>query len=290
MMSSDFIAQKVRYLQIKTRKLTEEVLSGSYHSAFKGRGMMFSEVREYTFGDDVRNIDWHVSARFNHTYVKVFEEERELTVILLIDFSKSNDFGSISSLKRDVTIEIAGTLAFSAMLNNDKVGAIFFTDKIEKFIPPKTGSKHVLRIIRDLLTFEPTSPGTNIDFALEKFNSAIKRRSIMFLISDFLNPFYEKNLGIAQTKHDVVAIKITDPLERDILYNYRLLAIDPETHDIHFVGSHNASKAYLNWLEYCQNYFSTAVKKHSVDAIEIKTTEDFVKPLAMLFRKRGKRV
>lgn len=290
MKTPDFIAQKVRYLQIKTKKLTEEVLSGSYHSAFKGRGMMFSEVREYVYGDDVRNIDWHVSARFNHTYVKVFEEERELTVMLLIDFSKSNEFGSTNAVKRDYIVEIAGTLAFSAMLNNDKVGAIFFTDTIEKYIPPKTGTKHVLRIIRDLLTFEPKAKGTNIDYALEKFNTAIKRRSVVFVLSDFLHPYYEKNLGIAVMKHDVVAVKIVDPLERELLKNYRMLAVDPETEEIRFVASKKASEAYAEWVDYCDNYFLTVVKKHEVDAVEIKTTEDFVKPLAVLFKKRGKRV
>ncbi|MCX7697026.1 MAG: DUF58 domain-containing protein [Bacteroidales bacterium] len=290
MKTSEFIAKKVRYLEIKTRKLTQEVLSGSYHSAFKGRGMMFSEVREYVFGDDVRNIDWNVTARFNHTYVKVFEEERELTVMLLIDFSNSNSFGSTSLAKKDMITEIAGTLAFSAMMNNDKVGAIFFTDKIEKYIPPKKGSKHVLRIIHDLLTFKPSSPGTNIDFALEKFNTALKRRCIAFVISDFLDLRYEKNLAIAEIKNDVVAIKISDPFEKEMIRKFNLLVKDPETGQLHFLASKERILDYLGWRDYCDKYFYTACHKHQVDYVEINTTEDYVKPLAVFFKKRGKKI
>lgn len=290
MKTSEFIAKKVRYIEIKTRKLTQEVLSGSYHSAFKGRGMMFSEVREYIFGDDVRNIDWNVTARFNHTYVKVFEEERELTVMLLIDYSNSNAFGSNKLAKKDMITEIAGTLAFSAMMNNDKVGAIFFTDKIEKYIPPKKGTSHVLRIIRDLLTFKPSSTGTNIDFALEKFNSAIKRRSIAFVISDFLDPHYEKNLAIAEIKHDVVAIKIADPFEKEMIQKFNLMVKDPETGQMRFMASRETAKNYLSWRNYCDEYFYNTSHKYNVDYVEVNTTEDYVKPLAILFKKRGKKV
>ncbi|HOV83807.1 MAG TPA: DUF58 domain-containing protein, partial [Paludibacteraceae bacterium] len=230
-METSEIIKKVRRIEIKSRGLSQNIFAGAYHSVFKGRGMTFSEVREYQYGDDIRNIDWNVTARFAHPYVKIFEEERELTVMLLIDVSGSSEFGSISRMKKDIITEIAATLAFSTIQNHDKIGVIFFSDKIEKFIPPKKGRKHVLYIIRELVDFEPESNKTNIAAALRYFTNAIKKRSTAFLISDFIDEDFENELTIANRKHDVIALQIYDIRETEIP-NVGLIKLkDAETGD-----------------------------------------------------------
>ena len=223
------ILKKVRYIEIKTRGLTHQIFSGKYHSAFKGTGMAFSEVREYSYGDDIRSIDWKVTARYNHPYIKIFEEERELTVLLLVDVSASNSFGSKSQLKSEMITELASVLAFSAIHNNDKVGVIFFSSKVEKFIPPKKGTSHILRIIREMLDFEPENQGTRIASALEFLNNTIKKRSIVFLISDFFDKDYEQVFGITKRKHDLVALRIEDLKEHELPPVGFVQFADPET-------------------------------------------------------------
>ena len=291
-MESTEIFKKVRKIEIKTRGLSNHIFSGQYHSAFKGRGMTFSEVREYEFGDDIRNIDWNVTARFNRPFVKIFEEEREMTVMLLIDVSGSNDFGSLSQSKRDLTAELAAVLAFSAIQNNDKVGVIFFSSKIEKFIPPKKGSSHILRIIREIVDFQPTERGTDIGEGLRFLTSAIKRRTTAFLISDFMTTkSFEKEMQIAANKHDLVALRITDRREMDIpkvgLVKFR----DSETGVDRWVDtSSNAwRKAYQQMIQYKSSELSRTFSVHGIDNTLIYTDEDYVKPLMQLFKKRESR-
>jgi uncharacterized protein (DUF58 family) len=223
------LLKKIRRIDIKTRGLTQQVFSGEYHAAFKGKGMSFSEVREYQYGDDIRNIDWNVSARYNHPFVKVFEEERELSVVLLIDVSASNDFGTQLQFKKDLITEIAAVLAYSAIYNNDKVGVIFFSDTIEKFIPPKKGKSHILQIIRELLTIKPQSTKTDLAAALKYLMTVVKKRSIVFVLSDFLDDQYEFQLKIAAKKHDVVALKISDIAESKLTNLGVVPFVDPET-------------------------------------------------------------
>lgn len=291
-MEANDIFKKVRKIEIKTRGLSNHIFSGQYHSAFKGRGMTFSEVREYEFGDDIRNIDWNVTARFNRPFVKIFEEEREMTVMLLIDVSGSNDFGSLSQSKRDLTAELAAVLAFSAIQNNDKVGVIFFSSKIEKFIPPKKGSSHILRIIREIVDFQPTERGTDIGEGLRFLTSAIKRRTTAFLISDFMTTkSFEKEMQIAANKHDLVALRITDRREMDIpkvgLVKFR----DSETGVDRWVDtSSNAwRKAYQQMIQYKSAELSRTFSVHGIDNTLIYTDEDYVKPLMQLFKKRESR-
>ena len=291
-METNDIFKKVRKIEIKTRGLSNHIFSGQYHSAFKGRGMTFSEVREYEFGDDIRNIDWNVTARFNRPFVKIFEEEREMTVMLLIDVSGSNDFGSLSQSKRDLTAELAAVLAFSAIQNNDKVGVIFFSSKIEKFIPPKKGSSHILRIIREIVDFQPTERGTDIGEGLRFLTSAIKRRTTAFLISDFMTTkSFEKEMQIAANKHDLVALRITDRREMDIpkvgLVKFR----DSETGVDRWVDtSSNAwRKAYQQMIQYKSAELSRTFSVHGIDNTLIYTDEDYVKPLMQLFKKRESR-
>ncbi|MBQ0129255.1 MAG: DUF58 domain-containing protein [Bacteroidales bacterium] len=291
-METNDIFKKVRKIEIKTRGLSNHIFSGQYHSAFKGRGMTFSEVREYEFGDDIRNIDWNVTARFNRPFVKIFEEEREMTVMLLIDVSGSNDFGSLSQSKRDLTAELAAVLAFSAIQNNDKVGVIFFSSKIEKFIPPKKGSSHILRIIREIVDFQPTERGTDIGEGLRFLTSAIKRRTTAFLISDFMTTkSFEKEMQIAANKHDLVALRITDRREMDIpkvgLVKFR----DSETGVDRWVDtSSNAwRKAYQQMIQYKSSELSRTFSVHGIDNTLIYTDEDYVKPLMQLFKKRESR-
>lgn len=210
------LLKKVRRIEIKTRGLSRHIFAGEYHSAFKGRGIAFSEVREYQYGDDIRNIDWNVTARFNHPYVKIFEEERELTVMLLIDVSGSGNFGTSVNFKKDIMTEVAAVLSFSAIYNNDKIGVIFFSDTVEKFITPQKGRKHILRIIRELLDFKPNSTKTNLDEPLRFLTNGIKKRCTAFILSDFLSPDFEEALKIASNKHDIVALKVSDPLEKEI--------------------------------------------------------------------------
>lgn len=290
-MDSKDILKKVRKIEIKSRGLSNQIFSGHYHSAFKGRGMAFSEVREYQIGDDVRFIDWNVSARLNHPYVKVFEEERELTVMLLIDFSNSNEFGSQTAFKSDIITEIASILAFSAISNNDKVGVILFTDIIEKFIPPAKGSKHILRIIHELLNFKPQNKGTHIEGALKYLSQVIKKRSTVFLISDFMDSRYKKALQIANRKHDLAALKISDPLEREITNVGLIRVVDSERQIEKWIDTSLSSvrKSYAKWWQNenlrCQEIF----KSSGVDWVEIDTSMDYVKPLIKLFKMRENR-
>ena len=291
-MEANDIFKKVKKIEIKTRGLSNHIFSGQYHSAFKGRGMTFSEVREYEYGDDIRNIDWNVTARFNRPFVKIFEEEREMTVMLLIDVSGSNDFGSVEQSKRDLTAELAAVLAFSAIQNNDKVGVIFFSSKIEKFIPPKKGSSHILRIIREIVDFKPVERGTDIGEGLRFLTSAIKRRTTAFLISDFMtDKSFEKEMQIAANKHDLVALRITDRREMDIpkvgLVKFR----DSETGKERWVDtSSNAwHNAYLQMIQYASAELNREFTKHGIDNALIYTGEDYVKPLMQLFKKREAR-
>lgn len=291
-MEANEIFKKVRKIEIKTRGLSNHIFSGQYHSAFKGRGMTFSEVREYEFGDDIRNIDWNVTARFNRPFVKIFEEEREMTVMLLIDVSGSNDFGSQEQSKRDLSAELAAVLAFSAIQNNDKVGVIFFSSKIEKFIPPKKGSSHILRIIREIVDFQPTERGTDIGEGLRFLTSAIKRRTTAFLISDFMTTKnFEKEMQIAANKHDLVALRITDRREMDIpkvgLVKFR----DGETGKDRWVDTSSKAwrKAYHEMIQSKSGELSRMFSMHGIDNSLIFTDEDYVKPLMQLFKKRESR-
>jgi len=285
------IFKKVRKIEIKTRGLSNQIFSGQYHSVFKGLGMAFSEVREYQYGDDIRSIDWNVTARFDHPYVKVFDEERELTVMLLIDVSGSNEFGTNQNLKEDQITEIAAVLAFSAIHNNDKVGVIFFSNKIEKFIPPKKGTSHILRIIRELIDFKPENRETNIAVALGYFTNVIKKRCTAFLISDFIDTGFEDALKIANRKHDLIALKISDRREYD-LPNVGMVKIkNAETGRMTWVDTSFAAlrDAYSKTGRKNELQQDEIFKKCGVDVAKIKTGEDYVKPLTALFKKRGAR-
>ncbi|GAP72253.1 hypothetical protein SAMD00024442_28_27 [Candidatus Symbiothrix dinenymphae] len=290
-METSELLKKVRQIEIKTRGLSQNIFAGQYHSAFKGRGMAFSEVREYSFGDDVRDIDWNVTARHSKPYIKVFEEERELTVVLLIDVSGSKNFGTQGQMKKDVITEIAATLAFSAMQNNDKIGVIFFSNKIEKFIPPKKGKKHILYIIRELIDFQPTETKTDIAQVLQYLTSAIKKRCTTFLISDFVDNThnYPHALTIANRKHDLVAVQVYDERETK-MPNVGLMYIqDAETQAETWVdtASKQVRKNYKNWWEARQTAMQQAFQKSNVDAVSISTSEDYVKALMNLFNKRN---
>ena len=281
--------KRVRKIEIKARGLSQQMFSGEYHSAFRGRGMAFSEVREYQYGDDVRNIDWNVTARLNHPYVKIFEEERELTVMLLIDVSGSNNFGTHTSLKKDMIAELAAVLAFSAIQNNDKVGVIFFSNKIEKFIPPKKGSTHILRIIRELITFEPENTDTDIAQALKYFTNVIKKRSTTFIISDFYDRNFDEPLKIAAKKHDLVALRIADRNEQSLPLMGLVNFFDQESQKRICIDTSDESvrkafaKAYAEHEEQLQNIFT----KYGIDNTLILTDDDYVKPLMKLFKMRG---
>jgi len=290
-MSTSALLKKVRKIEIKTKGLSNHIFAGEYHTAFKGKGMAFSEVREYQPGDDIRSIDWNVTARYNAPFVKVFEEEREMTVMLLIDVSASGNFGTREQFKRELATELAAILAFSAIKNNDKVGVIFFTDKVEKFIPPKKGKSHILRIIREVLAFQPTGKGTDIAGALEYFSAVIKKRSICFILSDFMSNKFENPLKIASKKHDLVALRIHDTRE-DTLPNVGLVPMqDAETEEMMFVDT--SSKKVRNNFE--KNRVQETEKLHKlflasgVDLIDITTGIDYVKPLINFFKTRGKR-
>ena len=281
--------KRVRKIEIKARGLSQQMFSGEYHSAFRGRGMAFSEVREYQYGDDVRNIDWNVTARLNHPYVKIFEEERELTVMLLIDVSGSNDFGTHTSLKKDMIAELAAVLAFSAIQNNDKVGVIFFSNKIEKFIPPKKGSTHILRIIRELITFEPENTYTDIAQALKYFTNVTKKRSTTFIISDFYDRNFDEPLKIAAKKHDIVALRIADRNEQTLPQMGLVNFFDQESQKRICIDTSDESvrnafaKAYAEHEAQLQNIFT----KYGIDNTLILTNDDYVKPLMKLFKMRG---
>lgn len=288
-MDSAELIKKVRKIEIRTKALSHQIFSGQYHSAFKGLGMAFSEVRQYDWGDDVRFIDWNVTARFNQPYVKIFEEERELTVMLLIDVSASNLFGTRQNLKSDLITEIAAVLSFSAIYNNDKVGVIFFSDRIEKFIPPKKGKSHILRIIRELVAYEPVSHQTNIAEALRYLTNAIKKKCTAFLISDFLNTGFDQALKIAANKHDLVAIQIMDHGEEN-LPNIGLLEIsDPETGK-RFLADTSDTKnriKYQQWWREQRQKNCEIFKKSGIDVANIYTDGDYVKRLIELFQRRS---
>jgi uncharacterized protein (DUF58 family) len=283
------ILKKVRQIEIKTRGLSSNIFAGEYHSAFKGRGMTFSEVREYQYGDDIRDIEWNVTARFGKPYVKVFEEERELTVMLLVDVSGSLDFGSVKQFKRDMVTEIAATLAFSAIQNNDKIGVIFFSDKIEKFIPPKKGRKHILYIIRELLDYKPESQRTNVAYALEYLTRAIKRRCIAFVLSDFLDQHsFLQPLSIASHKHDVVAIQVYDRRVAE-LPNIGLLKVhDAETGEEQVIdtSSRAVREAQARWWKQQTMRLKDTFSRSQVDAVSVRTDQDYVSVLRGLFANR----
>ena len=289
-MDSNELIKKVRKIEIKTRGLSQNIFAGEYHSAFKGRGMMFSEVREYQYGDDIRDIDWNVTARHNHPYVKVYEEERELTVMLLVDVSASRAFGAVGVEKREMIAEIAATIAFSAIQNNDKIGAIFFSDKVEKFITPKKGRKHILFLIRELLDFQPQNTGTDIAAAVRYFSDALKRRCTMFLISDFIDDSdYRKPLTVAVSRHDVMAIQVYDKRDSE-MPNVGLMRIqDLETGMTRWIdtGSSKTRKAYGKWWYSRQQKMSEALRSNRVDYVSVATDEDYVKALMGLFKNRA---
>lgn len=283
------LLKKVRRIELKTKGLSNQIFSGEYHSAFKGRGMAFSEVREYSVGDEVRTIDWNVTARLGTPYIKIFEEERELTVILVVDVSASDSFGSVEQLKKSVITEICAVLAFSAITNNDKIGVIFFSDKIEKFIPPKKGKTHILRIIRELLEFKPENPGTDISMALRYLNNVVKKRSIAFLITDFLDKDYETSLKLANKKHDLVALNIYDRRENEMPKIGRVLFSDPETGEMNWINT-NSRKLRQKYAERAQMreaQIKEACKRAGVDVANIATNESYIKPLRNLFSKRS---
>ena len=287
-MNEDII-KKVRKIEIKARGLSQQMFSGEYHSAFKGRGMAFSEVREYQYGDDVRNIDWNVTARLAHPYVKVFEEERELTVMLLVDVSGSGRFGTHGQFKEELAAEVAATLAFSAIANNDKVGMILFSDRIEKFIPPKKGRTHILRIIRELITFRPESNGTDLGQALQYFSNAIKKRCTTFLLSDFYDSGWTDALKLVAGKHDLVALRLVDRREAKLENLGMVKFYDPESTRTVWIDTGNAEvrrRADAHYAEHEQKV-DTTMKRYGIDMATLWTGEDFVKPLKNLLARRS---
>ncbi|PWK75971.1 uncharacterized protein DUF58 [Mucilaginibacter oryzae] len=285
------LLKKVRKIEIKTRGLSNHLFSGEYHSAFKGRGMAFSEVREYQIGDEIRTIDWNVTARFNHPYVKVFDEERELTVMILMDVSGSEYFGTQAQQKQELATEICAVLAFSAIQNNDKVGVIFFSDKVEKFIPPKKGRSHILMIIRELINFEPENKGTNVAEALRYFTGAIKKKCTAFVLSDFITPEFENELKIANKKHDIVALKLYDKHEEEFPDLGLIPMKDEESGHIMWVNTGDkAVREAFKWDAVKRNAaLQDTFKRSGVDYTTIGTHESYVKPLMTLFKKRGGR-
>ncbi len=288
-MDANELLKKVRRIEIKTRGLSQNIFAGEYHSAFKGRGMTFSEVREYQYGDDIRDIDWNVTARHNRPYVKIYEEERELTVMLLVDVSGSRLFGAVGEAKREMIAEISATLAFSAIQNNDKIGVIFFSDKIEKFIPPKKGKKHILFIIRELLDFTPEHKGTDIGRVLRYFTDALKKRCTTFLISDFIDEKdYYKALSIASNKHDVYGIQVYDKRDAQLPDVGLLRVADLETGAEQWVdtSSKKVRNEYNRWWYERQQVMSDTLKRCRVGSCSVPTDEDFVTALMGLFRKR----
>jgi len=297
-METSELLKKVRKIEIKTKGLSNQIFSGEYHSAFKGKGMTFSEVREYQFGDDIRAIDWNVTARFSEPYIKVFEEERELTVMLLVDVSASKDFGSATQFKKELATELSAVLAFSAIQNNDKIGVIFFSDRIEKFIPPKKGKGHILRIIRELLNLEPESKNTDISNALKYFTNVIKKKSIAFIISDFLDPNFtpeqekgEEALKIANKKHDIVALRLSDPREA-ILPSVGLVKMkDAESGAFKWIDTSSKSvrNYYDHWNRVNSDNLHKIFRRCGVDAANLRTDESYVKPLMNLFKRRESR-
>lgn len=291
-MDSSELLKKVRKIEIKTRGLSQNIFAGEYHSAFKGRGMIFSEVREYQYGDDIRDIDWNVTARHNRPFVKVYEEERELTVMLVVDVSGSRNFGAVGDEKRQMIAEISATLAFSAIQNNDKIGAVFFSDKIEKFIPPKKGKKHILFIIRELLDFQPQNNGTDIALALRYLTDALKKRCTMFLISDFIDDSdYGKPMTIAGNKHDLMALQVYDKRDSHLPDIGLMRVSDLETGATRWIdtSSSKVRKAYDKWWYDRQQSMSQTLRSSRVDFATVATDEDYVVALKSLFKNRGAR-
>ena len=288
-MDSSELIKKVRKIEIRTKALSQQIFSGQYHSAFKGLGMAFSEVREYGYGDDIRFIDWNVTARFHRPYVKIFEEERELTVMLLIDVSGSNLFGTHNSLKSDLITELAGILSFSAIYNNDKVGVIFFSDKVEKFIPPKKGRSHILRIIRELVGYEPSCSRTDISESLRYLTNVIKKKCTAFLISDFLNSDFEQALRIAANKHDIVVLHVMDKGEEKLPAMGLMELVDPETGQfiVADTSSNIVKKKYGEWWKEIHRKNDEIFKKAGVDVAHLYTDEDYVRQLTALFQRRS---
>lgn len=288
-METNELLKKVRKIEIRTRRLSKNIFSGEYHSAFKGKGMAFSEVREYQYGDDIRTIDWNVTARFNHPYIKVFEEERELTVMMLVDVSSSGVFGTQSSLKRDLITEICAVLAFSSLQNNDKVGVVLFSDKIEKFIPPKKGRTHILRIIRELINFEPTSKGTDLAEAMRYTHHIIKKKSIVFILSDFFDKDYEEALKIISKKHDTIAIQIYDEREKEMPNMGLVRVIDSETGSIIWLDTSNKAireEFKSNRREQFRK-LDELLRKNSIDSLRIATNQSYISSLMNFFKMRG---
>ncbi len=290
-METKELLKKVRQLEIRTRGVVNQVFSGEYHSVFKGRGMEFSEVREYQFGDEIRTIDWNVTARLDHPYVKVFEEERELTVMLLVDLSGSQFFGSQASLKRDIAVELSAILAFSAMKNNDKVGAILFTDRIERFIPPRKGRSHALRIVRELLSFEPHRKSTSLNSVLEYLNHIQKKRSIVFLISDFMDSGYDSALNIAGKRHDLIGLVLKDPREVDLPDVGLITFRDAETGAQRLIDTHDKKvrDGYHSYLGAAHKARRSAFLRSKLDSVEIPLDKPYMKPLVDFFRLRERR-
>ena len=290
-METSEILKKVRKIEIKTRGLSNQIFSGQYHSAFKGKGMAFSEVREYQFGDDIRSIDWNVTARFNHPFIKIFDEEREMTVMLLIDVSGSNQFGTRQQLKQELITEISAVLAFSAIQNNDKVGVIFFSNHVEKFIPPKKGTSHILRIIRELIDFKAGNKETKISEALRYFTNVIKKRCTAFLISDFIDTGFEEAVKISNSKHDLIAVHIFDQRETEIP-NIGLVRVkNAETGKQMIINtSDNKTRDnYMSWNIRHNKYLNDVFIRSGVDQVTIRTDQDYVKPLIGLFNRREAR-
>ena len=293
-LSANDLLKKVRKIEIKTRALSHQIFAGEYHSAFKGRGMAFSEVREYQYGDDVRNMDWNVTARLRAPYVKVFEEERELTVVLLVDVSRSRLFGTVGASRKDMLAEIAAVLSFSAIINNDKVGALFFSDKVEKFIPPKKGRSHLLHIIREIIEFEPTTDGTDISEALRYLTNAIKKKCTAFLLSDMIDvnkdgsPRYEEALKVAVNRHDLSVIEVYDPRERSIPDIGMVHIKDSESGQTGWVNTSDRKMrlAYEEWFRNVEQTASRLFMKYNVDKVSIALNDDYVKGLMTLFKNR----
>lgn len=289
-MDANELLKKVRRIEIKTRGLSRNIFAGEYHSAFKGRGMTFSEVREYQYGDDIRDIDWNVTARHNHPYVKVYEEEREMTVMLLIDVSSSRYFGAVGEEKRQMIAEIAATIAFSAIQNNDKAGVIFFSDKIEKFIPPKKGRKHILLIIRELLDFTPDSQGTDLSVVLRYFSDALKKRCTTFLMSDYIDSHdYSKALSVAASRHDIYGIQVYDKRDSKLPDVGLMRIADLETGADRWINtsSKKVRQAFEKWWYCRQQTMVETLRKSRVDFVSVTTDEDYVAPLMSLFKKRS---
>lgn len=288
-MDTKELLKKVRKIEIKTRRLSDHVFGGEYHSTFKGRGMTFSEVRQYQYGDDVRSIDWNVTARYNEPFVKVFEEERELTMMLVVDVSGSELFGTADQFKKEIVTEISATLAFSAMQNNDKVGLILFSDEVELFIPPKKGKSHVLRIIRELLEFKPESSKTNVAEALKFFSNVMKKKAIVFVLSDFIDDGYEKTLRIVGNKHDVTGIRVFDEKEENIPNLGMVQLLDAETGRTHLVDTQSmrVRRSYWQFHQERVDYFMNSFTKSGSGVIHCRVDESYVKKLLGYFKRRG---